>query len=491
MEFIWILTLIGTFLAFYSISEGHKKRNFIYKCGINDILLLSTLFTGLLFAIICAMYLSAMSYEVSRIIYGISVPDYFIFSFLALILTIVITFDLYITLNGIKIKRKKEFLFNLEAMLNSKEYGHLITDMTHYFEKNFEKYLKYTEMSYEEREKYEPEKYWTYLTHLKFLEAHTVQDMKQFWNLYYFLDRVEYNEEFIYELSLKNPNLFVNLLGYFNKKYEKEIYKTYAKVLFKNEHNLLYFQPYNFRAYFYSDHNLLKTLNTNLDGYLNFFLYQLSKELINYLDALNKNKLTLGVFENPDNCIVYASVSFFINGFLKALDQNYDISETLSWFNTIIEKIIEKIPPDNKSNFKNYAFSSYEKIIDSTYDFYLDAIDKLNDEHDFESISENYYSIIHSLNTTTISLLKNNCHGWFKVECMTKYLMTYHKIKNEYKSEFISHTTYLLNKEIAKELITWLHIAYPGTLERSETSDTDYDNLITELKKIENFRSFN
>lgn len=143
MDLLLPLTIIGLFISIYQISEESKRRNYVFKFGLFDKILLTVFALFLVLTIISANFFSeqvsqtALSYSLSggfgdcdimlNDCYEITFS--FLYSIIGFIISIIIIFYLKLKLDSNKIMQKKKFVDNSLDKLGRLHFSEVSTDL--------------------------------------------------------------------------------------------------------------------------------------------------------------------------------------------------------------------------------------------------------------------------------------------------------------------------------------------------------------------------
>lgn len=149
MDFLLPLTIIGFIVSFYSISEGYKKRNLLFKFSWFDKLLLLFLFITLIITIFIQNFYLIQNPE--PVYYSFNCNDVgdcykltysFILSICAFLIAFVIVVYFVIKLNSKHIFQKGKFIENSLDNLNKHKYAELSADLELFHNELLKKYKK-------------------------------------------------------------------------------------------------------------------------------------------------------------------------------------------------------------------------------------------------------------------------------------------------------------------------------------------------------------
>ncbi len=372
MDFTYLLTVIGTFISIYEISEDHKKRNFIFKFGSYDLILVALIFLLFIYFILVESYIEIKLEEnkmyVVPQICGISCSFLIVIS----VLILIIAMSLYVIykLNNGQIIMKGEFIKNLQSKFNEKKYDVIISDL------------------------------WIFYDNFEQKSTHPTEEIKDDEKLLSdFLNTILRDKIFIAEMLDKNPFLGLKLLDNELVSDKKFVFSLYANYMVQNKNSLFY-----------------RELNENFEGephLLNFLFNDVKKcetlsawqpigeRVIEYirnqrLKEVDKENFIEGILEDKRwESPIYNGIVFFDQMISKALNQNYDHHMWLFYFDYFVKEILENILYNDEvdNEFKNM----YEYYIYSMFSFCDDWI---------RYIETNDYSM--EVDTTSIERRTNN-----------------------------------------------------------------------------------
>lgn len=476
MDFTSLLTVIGTFISIYEISEDHKKRNFIFKFGPYDLILVALIFLQFIYFILVESYIEIKLEEnkmyVVPQIGGISCSFLIVIS----VLILIIAMSLYVIykLNNDQIIMKGEFIKNLQSKFNEKRYDVIISDLSIFYE-NFNKKPK--------------------------LKKDNSDDEKL---LSGFLNTILREKEFIAEMFNKNPFLALKLLDNELVSDKKFVFSLYANYMIQNKNSLFYRELYeNFEG----ETHLLNFLFDDVKKCETLLAWQpVGEMVIEYirnqrLKEVDKENFIEGILEEKRwESPIYNGIVFFDQMVSKALNQNYDHHMWIFYFDYFVKEILENVSYyDEKNNEFNNMYEYYIYSMFSFCDHWIRYI-KTNDysvETELTSIERDTNNIIKAAiisMTQSLSDIANssNLRRSFKIYLRDVYLELYfdfavspQKLQSEYSTVIKSCLEdRLSSKKEKKDLWDLLNSAF-----------IDFDFIPVEQKengsqKIDEFKSF-
>lgn len=132
MDFLLPLTILGFIISFYSVSEDYKKRNFIFKLSLLDIILFSTFLLFLIIVIFIQNFCLTQIQEPLLNLFKVTFTYSYLFSIIAFLLSAIIVIYFVIKLNSKKVIQKTQFIKNAKDNLKKHNYAILSADLDLY-----------------------------------------------------------------------------------------------------------------------------------------------------------------------------------------------------------------------------------------------------------------------------------------------------------------------------------------------------------------------
>jgi len=458
MDFTYLLTVIGTFISIYEISEDYKKRNFVFKFGSYDLILVALIFLLFIYFTLVESYIEIKLEENEMYIVpqicGFSCSYLIVISVLLLIIAVSL-FVVY-KLNSNEIIRKKEFIDNLQAKSSEKKYDVIISDLWIFYDSFNNKsnkslilsiiFCKVLGLKGSLKRKLDILKAKSQTAYEKM-----VLNIQQIWNaaikneknndtnklLSDFLNTILRNKEFISEMLNKNPLLALKLLDseFINDK--TYVWSLYGEYLVQNKNSLFYRE---LNENFAGEKHLLNFLFSDVKKCSDLLAWApIGEEVIEYIrnqrrKDLDYEKLITDTYEQKKwESPIYNGIVFFDQMVNKALEQNFEWHMWLFYLNHFVKEIVENIEYCDEENeeFKS-MYEYYLYSIFSTYESWIKYIERNNYSIELDNNSEfhqNENIIKSSVISMTQSLSKisksTNIRQKFKLDLACSYLKLY------------------------------------------------------------------